>query len=77
MARKTRDVVRSKSYLLRVWEEEPGQGWRVSLKDVANGEQIGFPDLETLFDFLQKQQKHDAIANKIITPYSDAQGSEH
>lgn len=73
MAGNSWNVKVSRSYLLRVWEEAPGQGWRVSLKEVNSGEQIGFPDLDTLFDFLKKQQKHDAVANEIKTPYSATQ----
>lgn len=60
----------SRSYLLRVWEEIPGQGYRVSLKNVANGEQIGFADLETLFEFLKKQQRQDALFEEVKRPYS-------
>ena len=60
----------SHSYLLRIWEESPGQGLRVCLKNVANGEQIGFADLETLIEFLKKQQRQDVLFEEVKRPYS-------
>ena len=41
------------SYLLRLWREREYGAWRVSLESVATGERHGFPDLASLFAFLQ------------------------
>jgi hypothetical protein len=43
-----------KSYLLRLWtatrDGEPV--WHASLQNTATGQRQGFPDLESLFDYL-------------------------
>lgn len=41
-----------KSFLLRVWYEEPDAGWRATLENVVDGEVQHFSDLQTLVDFL-------------------------
>jgi hypothetical protein len=45
------------SYLLRLWRVEGGEQpvWRASLKDVGRGEQVGFDNLEELFDYLRAE----------------------
>ena len=48
------------AFLLRFWEvrsRKPGEpvNWRFSLEDPHSGERRGFPDLDSLFDFLQAQ----------------------
>ena len=45
------------SYLLRLWRDEPGGRWRMSLQDVKSGERIGFADLERLFAYLRRLTK--------------------
>ena len=45
------------SYLLRLWRVEGGEqpAWRASLKGVGGGEQVGFANLEELFDYLRAE----------------------
>jgi hypothetical protein len=40
-----------RSYLLRLWQEAPGDADRVLLQDVVSGATRGFPSLESLFAF--------------------------
>ena len=42
-----------RSYLLRLWQEAPGDADRVILQDVLGGETRGFPSLESLFAYLE------------------------
>ena len=44
---------RRRSYLLRVWSDDPEARWRASLQGVSDGEWRHFPDLESLFDYLK------------------------
>jgi hypothetical protein len=43
------------SYLLRVWRESEQGAWRASLESVTTGERHGFPNLLSLFAFLQAE----------------------
>jgi hypothetical protein len=43
------------SYLVRIWRDGNGTPWRASLQDAATGERRGFPDLPSLFAYLQAQ----------------------
>lgn len=43
------------TYLLRVWQEDVGEDWRVTLKDVRDGEQLSFASLALLIDFIQNR----------------------
>ncbi len=49
------DQHRYLSYLLRVWtvDQNGDRIWRASLESSRTGEQVGFADLDTLFDFLR------------------------
>jgi hypothetical protein len=42
-----------RSYLLRLWQEAPGDADRAVLQDVVGGETRGFPSLESLFAFFR------------------------
>jgi hypothetical protein len=44
---------RSCSYLLRLWQEEPGSPCRAMLRSVMTKEEHLFPDLEGLVTFLE------------------------
>ncbi len=43
------------SFLLRLYRVQSGEGWtwRASLEDPLSGERHAFPDLQTLFAFLE------------------------
>jgi hypothetical protein len=41
------------SFLLRVWREGEQGAWRSSLENVMTGERHSFPNLASLYDFLQ------------------------
>jgi hypothetical protein len=43
------------SYLLRLWCEKDGAGWRATLENVATHESHSFSNLLTLFEFLNLQ----------------------
>jgi hypothetical protein len=43
------------SYLLRLWCEKDGAGWRASLENVTTHECHNFPDMVSLFSFLNQQ----------------------
>jgi hypothetical protein len=51
-AARRQDESRYRSYLLRLWQEAPGDADRVILQDVLGGETRGFPSLESLFAYL-------------------------
>jgi hypothetical protein len=51
-AARRQDESRYRSYLLRLWQEAPGDADRVVLQDVVGGETRGFPSLESLFAYL-------------------------
>ena len=51
--RRSPDGSRYRSYLLRLWQEAPGDGDRVVLQDVVGGETRGFASLESLFAYLE------------------------
>lgn len=43
------------SYLLRLWRETgENKTWRASLESAENARRIGFSNLESLFEYLQK-----------------------
>jgi hypothetical protein len=46
-----------RSYLLRLWcvEGDKGRVWRASLQSTQTRQQVGFADLETLFEYLRAQ----------------------
>jgi hypothetical protein len=46
---------RSRSYLLRLWQEAPDLPWRAMLRSVTTQQEQVFPDLEGLLAFLQDQ----------------------
>jgi hypothetical protein len=46
---------RYQAYLLRLWRESPQAPWRASLQSVNSGERCGFPDLQSMFAYLQTQ----------------------
>jgi hypothetical protein len=48
------------SFLLRLWQESEQAPWRASLERVATGERYGFPDLVSLFAFLQVECQETA-----------------
>jgi hypothetical protein len=48
-------IRRYRAFLLRLWQESPGQPWRASLQDAGTDERHGFPDLDQLLDFLHTQ----------------------
>lgn len=46
---------RYRAYMLRLWQESPGQPWRASLQDASTQQRHGFPDLDQLLTFLHAQ----------------------
>ncbi|MGD1992527.1 MAG: hypothetical protein PVI59_04965 [Anaerolineae bacterium] len=44
-----------RAYLLRMWQEAPGQPWRALLQDAGTHERYGFADLDRLLAFLHAQ----------------------
>jgi hypothetical protein len=68
------------SFLLRLWRETEQGGWRASLENVMTGERHGFPDLPSLYAFLQAacqepatQGREDRVSIGIPAKSSDAQ----
>lgn len=47
--------VRYRSFVLRLWRDSAAPSWRMSLQDVASGEQHGFAGLVSLMAFLEEQ----------------------
>jgi len=43
------------SFLLRLWQEKPGEAWRASAKEILSGERVHFANLDDLFTYLQTQ----------------------
>ena len=50
---------RYRAFLLRLWQEAPGQPWRALLQDATTQERYGFADLDCLLDFLHTQTGQD------------------
>jgi len=44
-----------RAFLLRIWQESPRMPWRASLQCTRTGQRRGFPDLDSLFAFLQAE----------------------
>jgi hypothetical protein len=44
---------RYRAYLLRLWQDVPGQPWRALLQDANTHERHGFQDLDQLLTFLR------------------------
>ncbi|MGD2205175.1 MAG: hypothetical protein PVH17_00225 [Anaerolineae bacterium] len=55
---------RSRSYLLRLWQEAPDLPWRAMLRCVTTKEEHFFPDLDRLLAFLQDQTRSPPGARK-------------
>lgn len=43
------------AYLVRLWQDNPNDGWRASAQSAQSGETVRFADLAQLFAFLQAQ----------------------
>ncbi len=48
------------SYLLRLWRDGPGEAWRGSLQNTADGTVRLFADMESLVSFLKTQTEVNA-----------------
>ena len=49
---RTTPKTRYRSFLLRLWQEEPSGERRAMLQDVVSGESLSFPNLESLTNHL-------------------------
>ncbi len=54
------DAPRLRAYMLRFWEvrsQDPRRppAWRFSLEDPHTGDKYGFPDFQSLIDFLEAE----------------------
>lgn len=56
-----------RSYILRLWEvtREGEPAWQASLQSITTGQRRGFPDLESLFDYLAFQSSGEDTAPDI------------
>jgi hypothetical protein len=55
------------SYILRIWQDQPGGDWRSSLTDTRTQECTAFPNLSELFAFLiQATEKHNVLPTSIL-----------
>ena len=62
------------SFLLRIWKNNDGrQEWRASLESIPLGAEIGFPNLEALFDYLQD---HIVPETSSLSEDDDQEGGE-
>jgi hypothetical protein len=61
------DPARYRSYLLRLWREEPSTPWRCQVQCVASGQVRRFEGLLGLFEFLQADSRGEK-------PKMDARG---
>jgi hypothetical protein len=53
------------SYLLRLWQAGRGQvNWQASLESPITGKRKGFPDLESVFDFIRVELQQAASQDK-------------
>ncbi|MBN2393520.1 MAG: hypothetical protein JXR84_22495 [Anaerolineae bacterium] len=46
---------RHQAYVLRLWQERPGDPWRVRLQAAGEDTPQGFADPNTCFDFIRAQ----------------------
>lgn len=58
-----------RSFVLRIWRggEHNNARWYVSLVDPINGEQTGFPEIESLTDYIQELIAQDLGPNDAPT----------
>ncbi|HOT92648.1 MAG TPA: hypothetical protein PLJ78_17070 [Anaerolineae bacterium] len=54
------------SYLLRLWETSDGDKavWRASVERPGTGERQSFADVQTLFEFLQREMRESGAGSK-------------
>ena len=52
------------SFLLRLWRESEHGAWRASLEDVITGERHSFPNLASLFAFLEAECRRMATQRR-------------
>ena len=50
---------RYQSYLLRLWQEQPGAPWRMLLQEVEGDQQWRFSDAAQCFEFVQQQLRKE------------------
>lgn len=43
------------AYLVRLWQDTPGNAWRASAQSIQHGEVFRFSSLQDLFDFLENE----------------------
>jgi hypothetical protein len=55
MMTRTTDRERYQAYLVRLWREQPGAGWRAGIEIPHTGERRAFGSLEALFEYLSEQ----------------------
>jgi hypothetical protein len=48
-----------RAYLVRLWRDQDGAPWRVTLRPVLGTEQLQFADVASLCDFLNRQTTPD------------------
>jgi len=66
------------AYLLRLWPTRHGgrPGYRASLESVTTGQRNNFPDLESLFAFLQAQEEENPAGTE-ADPINKHKGAEN
>ncbi len=53
------------AYLVRMWQDTPGNPWRASAQSVQSGETMRFSSLQALFEYLGAQTTGSLCAREL------------
>ncbi len=54
-----KNTLRYQVYLLRLWQERPGEPWRVLLQDPGSEQRRGFASVEECFAFIRERTRDE------------------
>lgn len=49
-----------RAFLLRLWQEQGSQQWRITLEDAHTGHRQGFRSIDDFVAFLRSSEPHDS-----------------
>lgn len=56
------------AYLVRLWQDSPGETFRASAQSVQSGEVVRFGSLRSLFTFLETESSNIALQDQMEQP---------
>ena len=64
MEMKMKSTADYQAFLLRLWREDDLSGWRASLENPHTGKSVGFPSMQHLFAYIEKQIEEKGIEDR-------------